>query len=631
MAAQIRAFPWETTPLGAIANWPSELIFVVNQTLYSPLPGCVFWGPEFFGLYNDGFLPALAGKHPASLGRPAREVWAEVWSVVGPQLRSILANGAALNFKAVPFDLLVNGAPRVMYWDYAYSPIRSIGGQILGVLSVAQDVTAAVLAEQERDKLMAQLSGIQEATTDSILTIDRNWTVTYLNGPARAAAGPLAEAIGKNFWEQYPHTVYEGSPYVEHYRRAMEQGIGGEFEAYYPAPLEIWLEVRVRPSPDGIVLFFRNITSKKNEQTLLQSTAERLRLAQASGQISVWDWHLASDQMTWTESRWTWGRPPEELATGEICFRSIHPDDLPVVEHALAPAKQELKDYQCEFRTLWPDGTCHWVVGKGHSSSPDESGRPTRLLGVLVDISERKLSEAALIQNEKLAAVGRLASSIAHEINNPLESITNLIYLVQTAPEISPETRGYVATADRELRRVSNIVSQTLRFHKQASSPTVCSGSKLFGEALSIYQGRTLNAHISVHERYRAERGVACFEGEIRQVLSNLVANAIDAMPVGGRLFLRSRAATHPSTGRPGLRITVADTGTGMSAEVQAKLFEAFYSTKGINGTGLGLWISREIVDRHHGTLTMRSSQEKRRSGTVFSLFLPVDAATRQD
>ena len=140
-------------------------------------------------------------------------------------------DGIALSFKAVPLNLLVDGAFRESYWDYAYSPIRGISGKILGVFGMAQDVTPAVLAERQRDKLMAQLSGIQEATTDSILSIDRNWTVTHLNGPAKATTGPLAEAIGKNFWEQYSETIYEGSPYVEYYYRAMDEGIGGEFEA----------------------------------------------------------------------------------------------------------------------------------------------------------------------------------------------------------------------------------------------------------------------------------------------------------------------------------------------------------------------------------------------------------------
>lgn len=138
-----------------------------------------------------------------------------------------------------------------------------------------------------------------------------------------------------------------------------------------------------------------------------------------------------------------------------------------------------------------------------------------------------------------------------------------------------------------------------------------------------MLQGRLVNNHIDVQKRKRAGQPVQCFGGEIRQVLSNLISNAIDSIPTGGRLLVRSREATDWETGAKGLILTVADTGTGMSREVEGKIFTAFYTTKGIGGTGLGLWISKEIVDRHRGKLRVRSSQKTGGSGTVFTLFLP--------
>lgn len=182
----------------------------------------------------------------------------------------------------------------------------------------------------------------------------------------------------------------------------------------------------------------------------------------------------------------------------------------------------------------------------------------------------------------------------------------------------------------RELRRVSVISSQTLRFHKQSTAPQEVGCSELFESVLSIYQGRFENARVKVEKRKRADRSVACFEGEIRQVLNNLVGNALDAMHQhGGRLLLRSRESCNWRTGQKGVALTVADTGSGMPPPVLGKVFEAFYTTKGIGGTGLGLWVSKEIVDRHRGTLLVRSSQKEGHSGTVFSLFLPYDAASR--
>lgn len=242
------------------------------------------------------------------------------------------------------------------------------------------------------------------------------------------------------------------------------------------------------------------------------------------------------------------------------------------------------------------------------------------------DVTDRRKADEALIKNEKLAAVGRLATSIAHEINNPLASVTNLLYLAQRSTDIG-EVQDYLAAADRELRRVGAIANQTLRFHKQSSNPSSVKSEALLEDVISIYQGRIVNSHVRVETRKRARQPVLCYEGEIRQVLNTLVGNAIDAMhPDGGRLLLRSREGIEWKTERKGIVITVADTGLGMSPHTQAKSFEPFFTTKGIQGTGLGLWISRGIVDRHRGTLVLRSSQVEGRNGTVFALFLPFDA-----
>jgi PAS domain S-box-containing protein len=255
----------------------------------------------------------------------------------------------------------------------------------------------------------------------------------------------------------------------------------------------------------------------------------------------------------------------------------------------------------------------------------DADGKVIFLVPEGRDINELKRAEAALLQSEKLAAVGRLASSIAHEINNPLESVMNLIYLARSHARV-PEAQQYLDLADQEIRRVSIIANQTLRFHKQSTNPQAVKSLDLYNSVLSIYEGRLRNSNISVERRLRTEQPVMCFEGEVRQVLSNLISNAIDAMPTGGRLLLRDRKGTHWATGREGIVLTIADTGSGMSVPVLSSIFDAFFTTKGIAGTGLGLWVSQEIVKRHHGALHVRSAQGK---GTVFALFLPFDAERR--
>jgi signal transduction histidine kinase len=242
-------------------------------------------------------------------------------------------------------------------------------------------------------------------------------------------------------------------------------------------------------------------------------------------------------------------------------------------------------------------------------------------------MTNQKKAEAALIQSEKLAAVGRLASSISHEINNPLEAITNLLYLIDLSGELPEVVRRYVHTAQNELSRVCQIATQTLRFHRQAVRATHVSAAELVDAVLNLYQGRLANSDIKVEATYASPTTVLCFENDIRQVLNNLIANAIDAMRQGGRLLVRAHDATVYSPqyphGRSGIRITIADTGHGMPPSVQARLFEPFYTTKDLNGTGLGLWISAGIVSRHQGRLTFRSNQHPIHHGSVFSLFLP--------
>jgi PAS domain S-box-containing protein len=242
-----------------------------------------------------------------------------------------------------------------------------------------------------------------------------------------------------------------------------------------------------------------------------------------------------------------------------------------------------------------------------------------------LDITHQKKAELALIQSEKLAAVGRLASSISHEINNPLEAITNLLFLIAMDEGLPEPVKVYVHMAQSELSRVSQITTQTLRFHRQAVQPTSVTAAELVNSVIRLYQGRLSNSGIHVEAKYSSDTRILCFENDIRQVLNNLIANAIDAMRNGGRLVVRAHDATDPIQNRRGVRITIADTGHGMSSAIQARIFEPFYTTKDLSGTGLGLWISSGIVTQHQGRLTVRSSQHPTHHGTIFSLFLPTN------
>jgi signal transduction histidine kinase len=240
---------------------------------------------------------------------------------------------------------------------------------------------------------------------------------------------------------------------------------------------------------------------------------------------------------------------------------------------------------------------------------------------------EREQAHEALRKSEKLAVAGKLAASIAHEINNPLAAVTNLNYLIGTSGTIE-EARHYAGLAQRELARVAEITTQTLRFYRQQTRPARAQVAEIVDSVLALFQARLTTSQIVVERQYRRSDPLLCFAGELRQLVANLVGNAIDAMRSGGRLTLRVAPACRLHEARQaGVRVIIADTGVGILPELRPKLFEPFFTTKTLTGTGLGLWVSDQITRNHGGAIRFRSCVTPGKSGTVFSIFLPHDHA----
>lgn len=298
--------------------------------------------------------------------------------------------------------------------------------------------------------------------------------------------------------------------------------------------------------------------------------------------------------------------------------RPVAKEDYPLTRAMVSKATIAPEDHLYQRG----DGSLAWLR---FAAAPifDDQGEIAGGVVAISDIDQQKRAESALIQSEKLAAVGRLAASISHEINNPLEAIINLLYLLEKVIH-EPEGKEYIATAQQELARVSQIVTHTLRFHRQSTSPRAMKAEELLQPTLGLHRGRLKNSNIDLRIQHRSGDPVVCYEGDIRQVLNNLIGNAIDSMKGGGRLIVRSGKTMLWKKGIPGIRITIADTGLGVPSQALSHIFEPFYTTKGINGTGLGLWISLGIVAKHEGKLQVRSKAEGLRRGTVFRLFLPL-------
>jgi signal transduction histidine kinase len=239
-------------------------------------------------------------------------------------------------------------------------------------------------------------------------------------------------------------------------------------------------------------------------------------------------------------------------------------------------------------------------------------------------LAERLAAEEALRKTQKIAVAQRLAANLSHEINNPLASVTNLLYLINLSSSVD-EIKGYAEMATQELSRVSEIVTEHLRFHKESSTPVAVHLSQVVHSALSLYQARLAAAEISVERDFRECSPVLGMPGELRQLVLNLIANAVEATGRGGVLGIRiAGTREHNNGSRPGVRLTIGDTGSGIHPDVRNTLFEAFVSTKGDTGTGLGLWVSSEIVRRHGGTIQVKSRASSPATGTVFSVFLPL-------
>ena len=376
---------------------------------------------------------------------------------------------------------------------------------------------------------------------------------------------------------------------------------------------------------EGIFVLALDITSQVVARQQIEIRELQFRVLADS--IPQMAWMANPDgYVTWYNRRWYeyTGTTLEQMEGWG--WQSVHdPQMLPKVMARYRRSIETGEPFDMEFPLRGADGKFRTFLTRALPVR-DSAGTIVRWFGTNTDVEGQHRAEAALRQSEKLAAVGRLASSIAHEINNPLEAVTNLIFLARST-SADNDVKLFLQSAQEELQRVSQITSQTLRFHRQQSAPSETEIDELFDSILTLYRGRLLRDGIEVKVIAGKCPPLICYAGELRQVLANLVGNALDAMPKGGTLRLQMRAATDWRSGKPGVRITVTDTGIGMRPDVKKRIYEPFFTTKGETGTGLGLWVSAGIVDKHGGSLHVRSSAEPGASWTTFTLILPMDGA----
>ncbi|HLJ85793.1 MAG TPA: ATP-binding protein [Candidatus Angelobacter sp.] len=363
------------------------------------------------------------------------------------------------------------------------------------------------------------------------------------------------------------------------------------------------------------------IAATRRVQEALSRSQESMQMAQRCAGIGIWEWDLQNGTVEWSEE----SRRLHGVEAGQFdgqyqsWIETIHSEDRHLVHRSMNRAMVQKGDYQVQYRVVSSDKSIHWLESRGQAIMVGDA--PVRIIGVAIDITARKQHEEMLRSSERAAATGRLAASISHEINNPLASVTNALYILRNRPEISEQTRHYVVTAEAELARVAHITKQTVALYHEAPSPVPVSVVDLLNEMLMVFSGRIKEKEIMVFTKYGDIEEINGIPAELRQLFSNLFLNAIESLPAGGRIAIR--VSQDASLRGKGFQVTFADNGPGIPVHHLPKIFEPFFTTKDLKGAGLGLWVSQGIVQKHGGTIRVRTSSNVNRHGTCFLVYLP--------
>jgi PAS domain S-box-containing protein len=352
----------------------------------------------------------------------------------------------------------------------------------------------------------------------------------------------------------------------------------------------------------------------------LEEQTNALIQAQQGSNSAAWSFNSITRKTSWYEGgSELFGRTLAELTAMGSPTDLVVEEDRPKVAAAAAHTIKTGEPFQVEFRVVWPNGEIRWLEACGKPTPSD----PSIWLGVTMDITNRKTAELALIRSEKLLITSRLASSVSHEINNPLEALTNLIYLAKSTT-VNEEALAYLKETEKELARIAYITNQSLRFHRQQSAPIEMDVVETLRELIHFYEPRISAANITLDLDTQRVPELLCCASDVRQALGNLIQNSLEAMPKGGRMRLRVRPCTDWRDGAQGVRITIANSGNGMSMQTKKRIYEPFFTTKDGTNTGLGLWITAGIVDRHGGSIQVWSSTTPETGGTAFSVVFPL-------
>jgi PAS domain S-box-containing protein len=634
MAARIRSYDWSQTPLGPIEDWSETLLATANLMLHSPFPTILSWGPEMVFLYNDAAISTLTTKHPDALGGLYRDVFSEAWDLVSADLEACLYRGETSVRDNMLIPILLNGVLVDQYFSYSLIPVYE-KGKIGGFYDAFRNMTETVMGarrlreSQARLKLATEVAELGVFVWDTVEDSgtwenDRMYEIfgrTRNQGPVNGVAfvNEVVHPDYRDAFRQAMEHLQQGQPF--HFEGLMYRTDG----ALRRIEVNGNLQSEADGSPGRLLGTIRDVTKIRETESVLRESARHL--GELAAIVANSDDAIVSKDLNGIISSWDdaatrlFGYSPEEIIGTSILRlipEHLHSDEETII--GKIRAGQTIEHF--ETVRLAKNGS---LVDVALTVSPikDGEGRVIGASKILRDISGRRKMEQSLLQAEKIAATARMAATIAHEINNPLEAVMNLLYLLR-AKITDDEGRGFLATAEDELGRVAHIAKQTLGYYRENAAASLLSVSEIAEHALTIYKPRFVAARITLRKSLDCGTEIVLRRGEMMQVISNLIANSINAMPAGGTL---SVSVSDDTSAGDGVVLTIQDDGIGIAPKDLPKVFDAFFTTRATVGTGIGLFVAKQFVEGHGGRIAIESSCEPDRHGTTVRVFLPLHTA----
>jgi PAS domain S-box-containing protein len=669
MGALTRTHDWSANPLGKPETWPQSLRTTLRILLNTNHPMFIWWGQDLIQFYNDAYRQTMGPeRHPSALGQPGRECWAEIWPIISPQIEQVMSGGGPTWHENQLVPVTRNGKLEQVYWTYGYSPIDEDDG-IGGVLVVCRDVTKDYLASVALREREAELARVQQIGRIGGLEVDLTTGFRNRRSPEYLLIHGLPPEAANESHEDWVRRIHpdDREATEQKFRDAVANGVRDysvQYRIIRPSDGETrWISVKstierdANGKPIRLIGAHTDVTEQvAAEQALRQSEELYRKLADQLVELNATlaqrveektrerdrIWNVSQDLLVVSDRTGVWQTVNPAWTTtlgwseAELLNRSSewleHPDDNGLTRAKVRELGARETTVRFESRFRHKDGTYRWLSWTGVSDKDSNYAVARDVTAEKAAAERLKATEEALLQSQKMEAVGQLTGGIAHDFNNLLTGIVGSLDLLQTRLDQgrTDNVARYIHAAMTSANRAAALTHRLLAFaRRQPLVPKAVDVNQLVVSLEDLLRrtiGETIDLEIAAFDGLW---NTLCDPNQLESALLNLAINARDAMPGGGKLIIATSnarldaASADPSALSPGdyICISVTDTGTGMSAEVAARAFDPFFTTKPIGqGTGLGLSMIYGFARQSNGHATIDSKLDR---GTSVKLYLP--------